>query len=159
LIDAFASLDESYQLIIAGEVYSNLKKYTEQITLSGVADRICFHNHYVKDEDVHVYFSAADVCVLPYRSATQSGITATSFFYELPIIATNVGDFHESIGKPELGLVIEEPHVALLKNALCEYFTAGKKEFYQSNIRKHKVLNSWESYSNMLISFSKSICL
>lgn len=159
LIDAFSSLDESYQLIIAGEVYSNLKTYTEQITSSGVADRIYFHNRYIKDEDVHIYFSAADVCVLPYRSATQSGITATSFFYELPIIATNVGDFDESIGKPELGVVIEEPRVELLKNALCEYFTPGKKEFYQNNIRKHKVLNSWESYSNRLISFSKSIGL
>ncbi len=159
LIDAFSLLDEGYQLIIAGEVYSNLKKYTEQIASSGAADRIYFHNHYVKDEDVHLYFSVSDVCILPYRSATQSGITATSFFYELPIIATNVGDFNECIGKPELGVVIEEPRVELLKNALCEYFTSEKKEFYQNNIRRNKVLNSWESFSNRLISFSKSIGL
>ena len=52
------------------------EKYAEQIAVSGCADRIKVFNRYIDDEEVPLFFSAADICVLPYKSATQSGITA-----------------------------------------------------------------------------------
>ncbi len=157
LIDAFSELNDEYQLVIAGEVYSNLQKYESQIAASKAKDRIYFFNQYVPDTDVQLYFSAADVCVLPYRTATQSGITATSFHFEVPIIATNVGGLKEIIGKSELGLIVEEPNSILLKEAISSYFENNMKEKFQINIRKEKESNTWAKFANSLISFSKTL--
>ncbi len=157
LIDAFSGLNDEYQLVIAGEVYSNLQKYEEQIAESKSRDRIFFVNQYIQDSEVQMYFSAADVCVLPYRSATQSGITATSFHFEVPIIATNVGGLNESIGITELGLIVDEPNPKLLQEAISNYFENNLKEKFQINIRKGKEKNSWDNFAKSLISFSKTI--
>ncbi len=157
LIDAFSELNDDYQLVIAGEVYSNLQKYKSQIAASKAKSRIYFFNQYIPDSEVQNYFSAADVCVLPYRSATQSGITATSFHFEVPIIATNVGGLKEIIDAPELGLIVEEPNTNLMKDAICFYFENNLKEKFQINIRKEKESNTWDKFANSLISFSKTL--
>lgn len=157
LIDAFSKLDNDYQLVIAGEVYSNLKGYEEQIEKSGVSDRIFFFNRYIPDDEVHIFFSAADVCVLPYRTATQSGITAASFHFEVPIIATNVGGLKEIIGDKEMGMIVDQPSVELLKEAILTYFEGNLKEKYQINIRKQKEKNSWAEFSKSLISFGNAL--
>jgi glycosyltransferase involved in cell wall biosynthesis len=77
LLEAFAGLDDSYQLIIAGEPYGSFDKYQRLIDSSPAKDRIRLFTHYIKDSEVKDYFSAADLAVLPYRSATQSGITSS----------------------------------------------------------------------------------
>ncbi|MEY3236924.1 MAG: hypothetical protein RI883_1025, partial [Bacteroidota bacterium] len=139
------------------EVYSNLQKYENQIDESKAKSRIFFFNQYIPDSEVQNYFSAADVCILPYRTATQSGITATSFHFEVPIIATNVGGLKEIIGKPELGLIVEEPNSKLLKEAISAYFENNLKEKFQNNIRREKESNTWNEFANSLISFSKTL--
>lgn len=157
LIEAFSQLNEEYQLLIAGEVYSNLSKYEEMILNSKAKDRIIFINRYIPDEEVHVFFSAADVCVLPYRTATQSGITATSFHFDLPIIATNVGGLKEIVGVPEMGLIVEKPSSDLIKKAILNYFEKDLKEKFQLNIRAEKEKNSWSNFAKSLISFSNTL--
>lgn len=157
LIDAFSELNDEYQLVIAGEVYSNLQKYERQIAQSKAQSRIFFFNQYIPDSEVQNYFSAADVCILPYRTATQSGITATSFHFEVPIIATNVGGLKKIIELPELGLIVEEPKTNMLKDAICCYFENNLKEKFQINIRKEKESNTWGEFAKSLISFSKTI--
>ncbi|MBR1706072.1 MAG: glycosyltransferase, partial [Bacteroidales bacterium] len=72
LLDAFRDLPEDYQLIIAGEPYGSFDKYRAQIDGIPGRDRIHVFPEYVKDAEVGKFFSAADVTVLPYRSATQS---------------------------------------------------------------------------------------
>lgn len=71
LIDAFKELDDSYHLLVAGEVYGDFKKYEEQISRLGLAGRILLHVKYIPETEIPLYFSASDVCVLPYRTATK----------------------------------------------------------------------------------------
>ncbi|MEG2848982.1 MAG: glycosyltransferase, partial [Bacteroidales bacterium] len=82
LLEAFATLDKSYQLIIAGEPYGSFEKYQKLIDSSPNKENIYVNTNYIKDSEVNKYFSAADVCVLPYRSATQSGISSISYHFE-----------------------------------------------------------------------------
>ncbi|MEF9930930.1 MAG: glycosyltransferase, partial [Bacteroidales bacterium] len=98
LLEAFATLDKSYQLIIAGEPYGSFEKYQKLIDSSPNKENIYVNTNYIKDSEVNKYFSAADVCVLPYRSATQSGISSISYHFEIPMITTNVGGLKETIG-------------------------------------------------------------
>ena len=91
LLEAFSGLGEEYQLIIAGEPYGSFGPYREIIDKIPGRDRIHIFPNYIKDSEVKNYFSAADVTVLPYRSATQSGISSVSYHFEVPMIVTAVG--------------------------------------------------------------------
>ena len=83
LLRAFPNLDSSYQLVVAGEPYGSFDRYQEIIDSSGCADRIHLFTHYIKDSEVKTYFSATDLVVLPYRSATQSGINAIAYCIDI----------------------------------------------------------------------------
>ncbi|MBS9767680.1 MAG: glycosyltransferase, partial [Flavobacteriaceae bacterium] len=76
LLKAFGQLDNSYQLLVAGESYTDFSKYQNLIDENPNKEQILVLNRYIADEEVARLFSCADVCVQPYRSATQSGITA-----------------------------------------------------------------------------------
>ncbi len=154
LLDAFNFLDDSYQLLIVGEVYSKLELYQDKIDQSPNKQRIHFLNKYIQDSDVNVYFSAADLCVLPYRTATQSGITATSFHFDIPILATNVGGFKSQIETPGMGVVVDSPDSLLIKKGIEKYFDENLKNQFVEAIHVEKSKNTWEMYADKLISFS-----
>lgn len=157
LLDAFNKLDDSYQLLIVGEVYSKHEMYQHKITASKNKNRIHFINKYVHDSEVNLYFSAADLCILPYRSATQSGITATSFHFDVPILATNVGGFKTQIEAPGMGIVVNGPDYLLIQKGIEKYFNENLKSQFIQAIHVEKSLNTWEMYAEKLISFSQEL--
>ncbi|MFA6703712.1 MAG: glycosyltransferase, partial [Bacteroidales bacterium] len=108
LLNAMPLLDKSYMLIVAGEPYGSFDKYQQIIDSPEFAqcrDNIIVNTNYIPDSDVKKYFSAADACVLPYRSATQSGISSISWNFNVPLITTPVGGLVESVGKAGTGLL------------------------------------------------------
>jgi glycosyltransferase involved in cell wall biosynthesis len=157
LLDAFNQLDNSYQLLIVGEVYSKREMYQHKITSSKNKNRIHFINKYVPDSEVNIYFSAADLCVLPYRTATQSGITATSFHFDVPILATNVGGFKTQIEAPGMGIVVDCPDSFLIQKGIEKYFNENLKSQFVKAIHVEKSGNTWEMYSEKLISFCQEL--
>jgi glycosyltransferase involved in cell wall biosynthesis len=156
LIEAFSQLSDSYQLLIAGEIYGNEEHYLTQIRSSKAVDRIHFFNRYIPNAEVSLFFSASDVCVLPYRSATQSGITAASFHFEVPIIATNVGGLKEIIGEDKLGIIVAEPKVDLLQAALVRFFEENLSGKFKQNIKAEKKNNSWSKFAESLVLFAET---
>lgn len=157
LINAFSRLNDEFQLVIAGEVYGNPEKYENQIANSPSKERIFFFNRYIPDNEVKFYFSASDVCILPYRSATQSGITATSFHFEIPVIATKVGGLEETVKDNVNGLIVDQPDAELIKSAIQKYFMDGTKEKFQHTLRMEKSGNSWKQFAESLVLFTKSL--
>lgn len=153
LIDAFGRLPEDYQLVIAGESYGSFEKYEKQIAAlpEEKRSRILIFNRYIGDEEVPAFFSAADVCVLPYRSATQSGITAISLHFDLPLIATPVGGLPQSIGATGIGLMTSEATPEALVAAIGEYF-ATPSEQWTAAIAELKGKATWENLANAIIS-------
>jgi len=157
LIDSFSMLDDSYQLIIAGEPYGSFDRYKEQIDKSPNRERIQLFTRYISDNEVPGFFSASDVCVLPYRSATQSGISAISYHFELPMITTNVGGLKEAIEVPGTGIVVETVDSVAIKNAIVDYFERDLGGSFSKNIIKEKERLSWGNFSNKLIDFYKTL--
>jgi glycosyltransferase involved in cell wall biosynthesis len=146
LIDACAQLDESYQLVIAGEVYGSFDKYTEQIKTLGVEKKIHLFNQYISDDEVSTFFSACDVCVLPYKSATQSGITSIANHFLIPLIATDVGGLKETIVHKQTGIIVEKPDASMIANAIKDFFSKDLKNRFTKNIQADNKLNSWENF-------------
>lgn len=157
LIQAMNYLDNTYQLIIAGEVYGSFEKYQALIDLNKNKEYIHLYNHYISDDEVFLYFSASDVCVLPYKSATQSGITAISNHFEIPIIATNVGGLKETIKHLETGLIVEKPDSEEISTAIQNYFSLNCKEKFSNTISKENENKSWDNFTEKLIEFSKTL--
>lgn len=151
LLEAFSLLDDSYELVVAGEPYGSFDKYSKLIESSPNRERIKLFTRYIADNEVPLFFSAAHVCVLPYRSATQSGISAISYHFGLPMITTNVGGLKEAIEIPGTGVVVERADPALISEAVEEFFKSGKRELYIRNIEKEREKLSWKNFTDKLI--------
>lgn len=150
LLDAMPLLGPGYQLVVAGESYGSFDKYQAQIDASGCAGRIHVFNRYIDDEQVPGFFSAADVCVLPYRSATQSGITAIALHFEVPVVATPVGGLAESVERPGIGRMTEEISPRGIAAAISDLYAEGLETFVE-NIRTVKHEMTWPAFAQEIL--------
>ncbi len=159
LLEAFAGLDEGWQLIIAGEPYGSFDRYQRIIDgIPGGERRIVKALHYVRDSEVSLYFSAADLTVLPYRSATQSGISSVSYHFEVPMVVTAVGGLKETIGDRGTGLVATDAAPDAVRAEILRYFAEPSlRESCIAEIRKEKERLSWRGFADRLIEFAHSL--
>ncbi len=158
LLEAFGKLDSSYTLIVAGEPYGSFVKYEEIINRSPAKDRIKLFTSYIKDSEVKNYFSAADLAVLPYRSATQSGISAISWHFEVPMVVTDVGGLKQAIGDSGTGLVAEKPDPDCVADEIRRFFSDDNiKTLCISSIKAEKDRLSWKSFSRKLLEFTDNL--
>lgn len=158
LIDAFNRLDGSYQLIIAGEPYGSFEKYGREIDSSPGKNRIRVFPKYIRDSEVKEYFSAADVVVLPYRSATQSGISSISYHFGVPMIVTAVGGLPESIGGRGTGIVAKDITAECIAGNIESFFkTPGLRESCIKAIEAEKVRLGWKKFCSDLLEFASTL--
>lgn len=157
LIESLVNLPSDTHVIVAGEAYGPFEKYQKIIDSLGLGDRVHLFTEYISDSEVSTYFSASDVCMLPYKGATQSGITAISHHFNLPIIATDVGSLKENIRHNDTGLIVSQPESKLIAEAVDHYFTAKLKLPFSKNIEVEKSENSWENFAQKIIEFAQSI--
>ena len=155
LLEAFGMLPgEDWQLIIAGEPYGSFEKYQKIIDTIPGKDRISMSLKYIKDSEVTDYFSASDVAVLPYRSATQSGISSVAYHFEVPMIVTDVGGLKETIGDRGTGLVSPEGNPEAICKEILRFFSRPSiKEECIRNIRIEKERLSWKTFARKLVDF------
>ncbi len=158
LLEAFKSLGDEYQLIIAGEPYGSFEPYQRIIDEIPHNERIKVIPEYIRDSEVKKFFSAADLTVLPYRSATQSGISSISYHFETPMIVTAVGGLTETIGERGTGLLAEHATPECILEEIKRYFSDDSiRERCITCIRSEKERLSWSRYCDNLIEFARSL--
>ncbi len=160
LLDAWAMLrakgkTAGRRLIVAGEFYTDKRPYVEQIERLGLADDVVLHDWFVPDDEVPNYFSLADALVLPYRSATQSGVTQIAYNFDVPMIATNVGGLGEIVLDGQTGLVCE-PSVEGVAGAIERFYDEGLGYKFVANMPEVKKRFSWESAVEALVACARS---
>lgn len=152
LIKATSHLDETYQLIIAGECYGDFDVYQHLIENSSIRQNIYVYQRYISDEEVSLFFSASDVLILPYKSATQSGVLSIAYHFLTPVVATNVGGLGRPIIENGIGKIVDELTPESLAEAICSYFDNDSAD-YINNLEVVKERLSWKSYSKKLLDF------
>ncbi|MBO4434161.1 MAG: glycosyltransferase [Bacteroidales bacterium] len=158
LLEAFRGLPEDYQLIVAGEPYGAFDKYQRILDSLPGKDRVKVFPKYIRDSEVKLYFSAADVSVLPYRTATQSGISAASYHFDVPLIVTDVGGLRETIGDRGTGLVAPKADPEDVRKEIVRYFEDPSiAHACREAIKKEKERLSWNRFCSSLTAFAKEI--
>lgn len=154
LLDSWAKLKAEgktvgRKLIVAGEFYYNKGKYIDQIVANGLVDDVVMHDYFIKDEDVRYFFSAADVLIQPYHSATQSGVTQIAYHFDVPMIVTNVGGLAEIVPDSVVGFVTETS-VDSVCEAFDKFYAKGEAKRLSDNIKTEKLRFSWEAMADKL---------
>lgn len=155
LLEAMKDVSSSYDLIIAGEAYESFDKYQRIIDEHGLNTRVHVYNKYIPDHEVKYYFSAASYCVLPYKSATQSGIVAIAHHFNVPVIASNVGGLDEFITDGETGFLIKENTPEKLASIINKTTEDNLLSEFSKAINQKNASLTWEYFSKELIRFSK----
>ena len=158
LLQAFSNLNNEFILLIAGEVYGDEITYTDLIAQSKNKN-IHFVNQFIDEQDVKLYFSVADLCVLPYKSATQSGIQALANSFCLPVLISNVGGLAEDIVDEKNGFILNDINPLAIQNKIEVIFKEMKILKVQENLKRENLLldDSWAKFSESLIQFSERL--
>jgi D-inositol-3-phosphate glycosyltransferase len=173
LLQAFQELaakDDRYRLIIAGEVETESKEYMDSlmraIPPSMEKDRIILKTQFIPDEEMELYFKAADVFVLPYKDIFQSGVLFLGYYFGLPVVVTDVGSFREDVVEKITGYVCRPGDPMDLARTIETYFggdlyhnLATKRQDIKNHALAH---HSWaavakltrEAYEGMLRSIN-----
>jgi glycosyltransferase involved in cell wall biosynthesis len=158
LLQAFSNLNKEFILLIAGEVYGDEITYTNLIAKSKNKN-IHFVNQFIDEQDVKLYFSVADLCVLPYKSATQSGIQALANSFCLPVLISNVGGLAEDIVDEKNGFILNDINPLAIQNKIEEIFNENKLIQVEENLKIENLLlnDTWTKFSDSLIQFCDTL--
>lgn len=109
LLRAFTNLVEKNKdayLVIAGSVWKADFHECEEIISSHDFDgRLKTDIRYIPDEEVKYYYSAADICVLPYTDVYQSGVIQLAYGYKKPVVCSNLLAFTQFVKEGETGFI------------------------------------------------------
>lgn len=141
------------KLMVAGEYYSNEEKYKNLTEKLNVSDSLLMFTDFIPTSEVKYYFCATDAVILPYRSATQSGIVQIAMNFSKPVIATNVGGLEEVVLEGKTGYIVEKEDPARLAEAILKFYTEGKEAEFEKNAANEIEKYSWSSFARGLLEF------
>jgi D-inositol-3-phosphate glycosyltransferase len=123
LIRAFREVVErhprAHLLIVGPEWKESFDPYAALVERLHLSDHVSTRIEYVPDEEVGLYFSAADVVALPYTECYQSAVLYMAYSFGRPVVASAVGGLAEVVQDGSTGLLVEPKHVEQLGAALC----------------------------------------
>lgn len=150
LIEALSILrqtDPSYKLLVAGESYEDEKIYLNRIDELKLKDAVVMENKFISNEDVGEYFYASDLVVLPYRTATQSGILNMAYGFLKPVVITNVGGLAEFVDRNKTGVIVELSEARSVATGVQSFFDLRQKVDFTAEISRYIEKNSFSSIS------------
>lgn len=145
--------EENVQLWVVGEFGADKEDYFKLIEELGIQSRVKAVDSYTPDREVEKYFAASDLVVLPYTSATQSGIVQIAYGFEKPVIVTKTGGLPEAVENNVTGYVIEPENSQELAQAVIEFYDGEKEAVFTGNIKKKAYRFSWERMGEVVDGF------
>ena len=154
LLEAMKLLKErdfKVQLWVVGDFGEDKDEYVEQIRRFKIEDQGQMVEGYVPDDEVEKYFAASDLVVLPYLSATQSGIVQIAFGFEKPVLVTEVGGLPDVVTNGKTGYVVEPQSAEMIAEAIMDYYINNRREAFVSQIEKEKDRFSWKTFVDTMM--------
>ena len=151
LLEAWAKWQpEGRKLLVAGEFYASREKTYALIERLGLQNSVVMHEGFVADNDVRYYFSAVDSLLLPYRTATQSGVTQIAYNFSVPMLVTHVGGLPEIVPDGRVGVVCE-PSVEGIVEGLKRLYAEDELYCLKANFAEARKRFSWATMCDKLL--------
>jgi len=141
----------NFRLLVAGEFYEPRDPYDRMIQRLGLAGRAILEDRYIPNEEVALYYRAADVLVAPYREASHSGVVQIAVGFGLPVIASDVGGMKDLVSDGETGLLVPAVDAKALADAVRRFFDQGLAVVFRQNIEKQKGRFSWSGLAEKIL--------
>ncbi len=142
------------RLLVVGEFWQDKQTYLDQIERLDIARNVVVVDRYVPNEEVPVYFAAADVAVLPYTDVTQSGVVQLAFGSGVPVITTRIGGLPEAVEDGKTGLLVEPANSQVLAQAIERCFqTPELLNQLRDNVHAQANGESWRRLSETIEHF------
>lgn len=120
----------------------------ERIKSLGIEDRTVVINTFIPNEDVHKYFQVADSSILFYETATPSGVESLTYNFKLPILATEVGHFPETIKDGYNGYLAEATNTESMAQIMLKSID---EPIDREHVRKAAEKMSWTNYVQAIL--------
>lgn len=145
---AWKSVRSGARLVVAGEFWWDEEESYRRIAREeGIEDRVRFEPRFIPDEEVALWFGAADVVLAPYRTEAQSGVVLTAFHFERPVIAAAVGGIPEIVEAGRNGLLIVPESPEAIAEAVDRFF-ASDRAAMEAGARESAGKYSWSEYGS-----------
>lgn len=143
--------DKNTELMVVGEFRTEKQEYLDLIDELGIGDSVKLIDGYIPDSGIEKYFMASDLVVLPYESATQSGIVQIAYGFEKPVVATDVGGLPEAVLDGKTGYIVPPQDPEALAEAVIRFFREHKEEEFTENVRGEAYRYSWDRMNEAVI--------
>lgn len=153
LLEALAAPEiknQGLKLLIAGEFYDDKNFYLQLIKKLNLEDHVIVHDKFIPNDEVRDYFCAANLVAQTYRNATNSGVTMVGYFYEKPMLVTNVGGLSEIVPDEVCGYVVEN-NCALISEKIVDFFANDREKEFVKNVKIEKKKYEWIEFINSLL--------
>lgn len=145
---------EKVKLIVAGRIQAGYEEKMESLKEEQLGDDVIYFLRHISNEEVNLLFGSADITVLPYREASQSGVMFMSYAHGVPVIAPDLGGFSDDVREGQTGFLFDannpENLSSIIHKALL-YFKANNSKIRQEIIQLTREKYQWDDSAASLI--------
>ncbi len=137
LAKAFLKNGLDYKIIIAG------KGKLPNVLTKEKLENIEIINNFIEEDELVALYKKCSFTILPYDSASQSGVIIHSYSYGTPVIAYDVGALSNYVLNLNTGIIVEHNDY----NRIIKFLQDLNKEQYEK-MRKNTIGNFIKKYSD-----------
>lgn len=141
------------KLLIAGDFSEDKQTYFDLIEELKIEDFVNVYPGHLPVPEVEKYFAASDLIVLPYESATQSGVIQTAYGFDKPVLATAVGGLPDAVDHMKTGYLVKPRDPEEIAKAVIDYFTNNRCDEFAAHIKENAYRFSWDRMEKCIESF------
>lgn len=145
-----SSLVPGLHVLVVGEFWEGVDKYRDEVALLGIEERVTVVDRYVPNEDVGRYFEAADIVVLPYETASGSGVIQVAYSFAKPVVTTLVGGLSEVVEDGRTGFLVPPRDPEALAEAIARFFRSDRPDDFARNIEAFRERFTYERFAEVL---------
>jgi glycosyltransferase involved in cell wall biosynthesis len=131
-------------LVVAGEFWEEKEKYQKLIKELKIEKKVKIFDRYIANEEIASFFTACDLLVTPYSSATGTGVTRIALAFGKPIVGTAVGDIPEVVPHERRGLIVPPKNPEAIAGAILRCYQKDLFQEFSKNIKEDLDLFSWK---------------
>ena len=157
LLDAMTLLPDSTNvyLSVVGEYWGEAQELEDMVAQRKL-DNVELVNRYVSMEEAANYFERADICVLPYISATGSAVLSLAYNFNVPVIASRAGGLKDAVTEGKTGWLVTPSDTKELARIIIDRIGLDKKTM-QNDIETFCKNNDWLGMAAAIADFTATI--